>query len=356
MDSEASRGSGIRIAVIGGGTGLSAMLRGLKLCTENITAIVTTADDGGGSGVLRQDMGIIPPGDIRNCILALANTEPAMEKLLDYRFTDGRLAGQSFGNLFLAALYGLSGSFDQAILHLSDVLAVAGRVLPVSCQPTSLEAVFENGTHVFGESSISEFKKKQKCRIKQIKLHPQQPEANRDVLSAIEGADLIVLGPGSLYTSIIPNLLVDGIVDAMNNANALRIYLCNIMTQEGETEGYTCFDHARELARHANNRNLFDICIVNSTPVPKECIPRYAEENASPPLLDREMFISEGIDIRECPLLQIKNGKIRHHPIRLALALFSLFCEISPRDEVCRQADERLLLWLKEQIEQEERV
>lgn len=354
QDLEAARGSGVRIVAIGGGTGLSSMLRGLKLCSENITAVVTTADDGGGSGVLRQDLGIIPPGDIRNCILALANTEPIMEKLLNYRFSEGALRGQNFGNLFLAALYGISGSFDEAIQRMSDVLAVGGRVLPVSQAPTHLEAVFENGARVTGESSISNFKKSQKCRIREVRLIPEHPCAHIHVIEAITEADLIVLGPGSLYTSVIPNLLVDGIADALRASQALRVYVCNIMTQEGETEGYTCFDHVREIMNHAGGP-VFDICLCNNSPVPEDCIPRYAEENAEPAVIDRRLFAAAGIELRERPILLMQNNQVRHHPLRLACALCELFCEKHPRAEFYRELDAMMLNWLRERVQEENR-
>ncbi len=209
---------GPKIAAIGGGHGLSNMLRGLKQYTENISAIVTVADDGGGSGALRQDLGMPPPGDIRNCLTALANTEPLMRQLMDYRFQDGSLAGQSFGNLFLAALNGISPSFDAAVRRMSQVLAITGRVLPVTTAEVQLEAEFENGASVIGESKIFYCKKKEDCRITQVRLLPEHPKALPEALAAIEDADMIILGPGSLYTSIIPNLLVDGIVDAIQNS------------------------------------------------------------------------------------------------------------------------------------------
>lgn len=353
-DLEMARGSGIRIAALGGGTGLSSMLRGLKLCSENITAIVTTADDGGSSGQLRQDLGIIPPGDIRNCILALANTEPTMERLLNYRFPEGTLAGQSFGNLFLAALTGICGNFDEAIERMSEVLAVTGRVLPVSRGPTLLEAVFENGARVTGESNIFTFKKRQKCRIKEIRLIPENARARSDVLNAIAGADLIVLGPGSLYTSIIPNLLAEGIAEALAASAGLRVYVCNIMTQEGETEGYTCFDHAREILRHAK-RPVFDICLVNSTPVPENVNALYAEEGAGAARVDRRLFAEAGIELRERPMLALRGGQVRHHPLRLACALTELFTEKHPRAEPYRQMDEAVLHWMRDTLSEEER-
>ena len=206
---------GPRLAVIGGGHGLSNMLRGLKRYTENISAIVTVADDGGGSGMLRQDLGMPPPGDIRNCLEALANTEPLMSELMHYRFTEGSLAGQSFGNLFLAALNGISPSFDAAVSRMSQVLAITGRVLPVTTADVQLEAEFENGASVVGESKIFYCKKKEDCRITKVRLLPEHPKALPEAVEAIWDADMIILGPGSLYTSIIPNLLVDGIVEAI---------------------------------------------------------------------------------------------------------------------------------------------
>ena len=203
-------GKGPKIVAIGGGTGLSTMLRGLKRHTNNLTAIVTVADDGGGSGVLRQELGMLPPGDVRNCLEALANVEPVMGELLHYRFAEGSLKGQSFGNLFLAALNGISGSFDQAVSLMSQVLAITGRVLPVTTANVQLEAEFENGAKVLGESKIFYCKKREDCRIRRVRLLPQRPPALAPALEAISEADMIILGPGSLYTSIIPNLLVEG--------------------------------------------------------------------------------------------------------------------------------------------------
>ena len=229
---------GPRIVAIGGGTGLSTMLRGLKNYTRNLTAVVTVADDGGGSGMLRRDMGMPPPGDIRHCMESLANVEPIMQRLLTYRFTEGALAGQSFGNLILAALNGVTGSFEEAVSQMSQVLAITGRVIPVTSADVQLEAVFENGTRVVGESKIYDFKKQQDCRIHHVALIPERPRALPSALEAIREADLILLGPGSLYTSVIPNLLVEGVPEAIAQSDALKIYVCNIMTQDGETEGY----------------------------------------------------------------------------------------------------------------------
>ena len=240
-----------RIAAIGGGHGLSAMLRGLKAYTRDITAIVTVADDGGGSGMLREDLGMLPPGDIRNCIMALANTEPTMQQLLNYRFTDGSLAGQSFGNLFLAAMNGISGSFDEAVHRMGDVLAITGRVLPVTNQDVRLEAEFHDGSRILGESKIFYAKKINNSRIRKVRLVPERPAALPESVRAIREADIVVIGPGSLYTSIIPNFLVSGIADAVRQSRALKIYVLNIMTQDGETDGYDADDHVRAILEHA---------------------------------------------------------------------------------------------------------
>lgn len=319
---------GPKIAVIGGGHGLSTMLRGLKKYTENLSAIVTVADDGGGSGVLRQDLGMPPPGDIRNCMEALANTEPLMSELLHYRFSDGGLAGQSFGNLFLAAMNGISPSFDIAVSRMSEVLAITGRVLPVTTADVQLEAEFENGATVVGESKISYCKKKEDCRIRQVRLIPAYPKALPAALSAILEADMIVLGPGSLYTSIIPNLLVSGIVSAIQSSNALKVYVCNVMTQEGETEGYTVSDHIEAIFEHSVP-GLFDLCLTNSSPIPKGVAARYAKEDAELLRCDTERCTQLGIEIINRPVATVENGYVRHHAGHLARELILLHTQRS---------------------------
>lgn len=326
----APRKHGPRIAVIGGGHGLSNMLRGLKDYTENLAAIVTVADDGGGSGALRQDLGMPPPGDIRNCLAALANTEPLMKQMMDYRFQEGSLAGQSFGNLFLAALNGISPSFDTAVRRMSEVLAITGRVLPVTTADVQLEAEFENGASVVGESKIFHCKKKEDCRITKVRLLPERPKALPEALSAIHEADMIVLGPGSLYTSIIPNLLVDGIVDAIRESTALKIYACNVMTQEGETEGYTASDHIAALFKHSVP-GLFHLCLVNSSPIPRDVAERYAAEGAELLRYDADRCAALGVELVSRPIATVQDGYVRHHPDKLAQELILLHAERNVR-------------------------
>ena len=316
----------IKVAAIGGGTGLSTMLRGLKEYVKDITAIVAVSDDGGGSGVLRQELGMPPPGDIRNCMVALANVEPIMEKLLTYRFTEGILSGQSFGNLFLAAMTGISDRFDQAVSRMGEVLAITGQVLPVTTADVYLEAIFENGAAVLGESRILARKKAEECRIQEVRLIPEHPRALPGALEAINNADLIITGPGSLYTSVIPNLLVDGVSEAIANAGALKVYVCNVMTQEGETEGYTASDHLRALLEHSIP-GLADICLVNTAPVPGHLRAKYERERAKPLPVDEEGFAALGVRLVGRPLIGDATTYARHDPVLLARALLSLLME-----------------------------
>lgn len=314
-----------RIAAIGGGHGLSAMLRGLKRYTKHITAIVTVADDGGGSGMLREDLGMLPPGDIRNCIMALANTEPTMERLLNYRFTEGSLSGQSFGNLFLAAMNGISGSFDEAVQRMGEVLAITGSVLPVTNQNVYLEAEFDNGSRTLGESKIFYAKKINDCRIRQVRLVPEHPQALQDSIDAIRQADIIVIGPGSLYTSIIPNFLVDGISEAIRSSGAVREYILNIMTQDGETDGYTGEDHVRALLEHAGG-GVIDVCIANNAPVPEKWLAPYRQEGVGPIEVDRAGIEALGVAVREFPLCR-PGRYIRHDADALSRAILSVWRE-----------------------------
>ena len=311
------------MVAIGGGTGLSTILRGLKQYTEDLTAIVAVSDDGGGSGVLREDLGMPPPGDIRNCMEALADTETLMQQLLGYRFPDGRLAGQAFGNLLLAALDGLSDSFDQAVTRMSQVLAITGRVLPVTNANVQLEATFENGSSICGESKISAFKKQQRCGIHHVRLLPEWPAALPEAVEAIARAEVILLGPGSLYTSVIPNLLVDGIADAIQESRALKIYVCNIMTQEGETEGMSAADHVAALLEHGG-AGLIHMCLCNSAPVSQSLLERYSAEYAQPLAVSRRDIEALGVELVSWPLTDEQSQFARHSGEKVAQAVMEL--------------------------------
>jgi len=320
---------GPAIVCIGGGTGLSALLRGLKKATRNITAIVTVSDDGGGSGVLRDELGMPPPGDIRNCMQALSNAEPTIEKLMDYRFESGSLTGQSFGNLFLAAINGISDSFDKAVAKMGEVLSITGRILPVTIDDVHLWAHFEDGSTVAGESKIAAAKNERHSRIKQVELIPSDAKVLPECMNAIEDADLIILGPGSLYTSIIPNLLVNGIVDAILNSDALKLYICNVMTEPGETDGYTVSEHISELFNHTGGK-LFEYGLVNSKPVPQDILNRYIEDGAEPVREDEEILCDLGVEIIHTPIIEISGNWVRHDPDKLTREILRVFYEKAP--------------------------
>ena len=322
MNPENSTGHGI--VAIGGGTGLSTMLRGLKKHIDDITAIVAVSDDGGGSGVLRTDLNMLPPGDIRNCIIALSNTEQLMSRLLSHRFHEGLLDGQSFGNLFLAALNQVTGSFYQSVRYMSDVLAITGRVLPVTTEDVHIEAEFENGAVVRGESNINTQKKLLDSPIRHIRMIPEHPKALSDTISAITNARLLIFGPGSLYTSIIPNLLVDGIVDAVRASNARKVYICNVMTQDGETENYTATDHIKALFDHSYD-GLFDTSIANNAEISRELIKKYAAEGAEPMPINEEDFEKMGIKLILKPLISENTPLARHDPARLAEVIMDVY-------------------------------
>jgi uncharacterized cofD-like protein len=317
---------GPKIVAIGGGTGLSTMLRGLKAYSSNITAVVTVADDGGGSGMLRQDLGMLPPGDIRNCVLALADTEPILEQLLQYRFKDGMLKGQNFGNLFLAAMDGISSSFEEAVHKMSDVLAVTGRVLPVTLEDVKLCAELEDGSIICGESSISKHDSSHEGLIKKVFLDPRTSKPLQEVLDAIAEADVVVLGPGSLYTSIIPNLLIDGICDSLKKSNAIKIYVCNVMTQPGETDGYTVHRHITAIEEHSYS-GIINFCIANNADIPDELKVKYRNDGAETVKIERDIISSIGIRLIEGDYISIKNSYIRHDPQKLAETIIDIVAE-----------------------------
>ena len=305
-------GKGPAITVVGGGHGLSVLLRGIKQATSNVTAVVTVADDGGSSGRLRQDLGMIPPGDLRNCLVALADTEPLMEKLFQHRFEgSSELSGHSFGNLFIAAMTQVTGDVETALKESSKVLAVKGQVLPASKEFVRLDAIMEDGTVVCGESQIPEAH----TRIHRVKLYPEHAEAVQSSLDAIRNAEAILLGPGSLYTSVIPNLLVEGIGDAICRSKAVKIYICNVMTQPGETDGYTASMHVKAIMDHAG-RNAVDYVIVNSTPVPEDLKRKYAETGAYPVVVDDDALNQLGVGIIKADLITSKDA-IHHDPKKL---------------------------------------
>ena len=302
------------VVVIGGGTGQSVFLRGLKHVTKNITAIVTVADDGGGSGALREDLGMLPPGDIRNCLLALANIEPTMNEVMQYRFPEGALKGQSFGNLFIAAMTGLYDNFETAVYKMSQIFAITGKVLPVTMDDINLVAELENGEVIKGESNIPTEAKKMETKIKRMSLDKTDVKPLDEVIASIKNADAIVIGPGSLYTSILPNILMDDVVDALSTTKAPKIYVCNIMTQPGETDGKDVLDHVKVLIEHAGI-NFIDYVVSNNEKLPVGVFERYANDGAELVLLDdaqKDELNRMGITYVEQKLIEIKNGYIRH--------------------------------------------
>lgn len=298
----------LRIVVIGGGTGLSVLLRGLKHEPVYITAIVTVADDGGSSGRLREEMDMLPPGDIRNVLTALADTEPLMEKVMQYRFSTGTgLAGHNLGNLLLAAMNEITGDFVTAVKTLSGVLAVRGDVLPASTQSIRLVAEMVDGSLVMGESQIPLTGKE----IKRVFLDPEDAVPLDDALAAIAEADAILIGPGSLYTSILPNLLVRGLFDAIKSAAAPKIYICNVMTQPGETDGFTASRHVNVMYEHVDEPFL-DTIIVNSAELPAHVLEKYAEKGAAPVLCDLKKLRQLGLHVVAKPLVTFEGGYLRH--------------------------------------------
>ena len=306
-------GKGPAVTVVGGGHGLSVLLRGIKQATSNVTAVVTVADDGGSSGRLREELGIIPPGDLRNCLVALADTEPLMEKLFQHRFGGkSELSGHSFGNLFIAAMTEVTGDVEKALKQSSKVLAVKGRVLPASKESVRLDAIMEDGSIVCGESHIPEVHK----RIHRVKLFPEHVEAVQSSLDAIREASAVVLGPGSLYTSIMPNLLVEGIGDAICRTKATKIYICNVMTQPGETDGYTASMHVKAILDHAG-RKAVDYVIVNDTEVPEELQRQYAAQGSYPVVVDEPELKALGVGVIKADLITA-NDAIHHDPKKLA--------------------------------------
>jgi uncharacterized cofD-like protein len=310
---------GPKIVVIGGGTGLSTLLHGLKAYTTNLTAIVTVADDGGSSGRLRQEFDMLPPGDIRNCLVALADTEPLMQQLFQYRFApDSALQGHNFGNLFITAMTKITGDFERAVQASSKVLAIRGRVVPSTNNKVRLVAEHEDGSVTIGETKIS----KSNVAIRRVYLEPAGCQPTASALAALEEADAIVLGPGSLFTSIIPNLLVEKMVDAVVTSKALKVYICSVMTQSRETHGYQASDHVRALVGHSSP-GIIHVCIVNTEPVPAYMLDKYREEDAFPVESDVEQIRALGYQVVAENIINTENY-VRHDADRVAKIVMQL--------------------------------
>lgn len=308
-----------RIVVMGGGTGLSVMLRGLKEKPLDITAIVTVADDGGSSGILRSELQMPPPGDIRSVLTALADVEPSLSEMLKYRFKSGSgLAGHSLGNLILAAMTDITGDFVAGIRELSRVLAVRGRVLPAANQAVVLKAEMEDGSIVSGESSIPQAGQ----RIKRVFLEPEQVDALPEAVEALRQADAILIGPGSLYTSIIPTLLVPKLAQAVLESNAVKIFVCNVMTQPGETDNYSVGDHLEAVQLHVGSQ-LFDYVIVNNGEIPPQVQDKYAEQGAKAVHLDMEEVTKRGYQVIADSLVLFRTY-LRHDADKLSHHIYQL--------------------------------
>jgi uncharacterized cofD-like protein len=314
---------GETLVALGGGTGLSTMLRGLKEYTSNITAIVTMADDGGSSGMLRKE-GMLPPGDLRNCIAALAETETLMEELFQHRFSGlGELKGHSLGNLIVAAMFEKTGDFQSAVENTSRVLAVRGRVLPSTLDDVRLGAVLKSGEEVIGQSQINTCE-----NIERVFLMPENPRALPGVIEAIRAAEIIILGPGSLFTSILPNLLVPEIAAAIKESRAPKIYVCNVMTQPGETGGYNATDHVRALIHHIGP-NVITHVLVNSGKVPAEILERYHKTGADRVEFDTNELEMLGVRAVKGNFMEITDRAsakhvVGHNPQKLAQTIFRI--------------------------------
>ena len=307
-----------KIVTIGGGTGLSTLLKGIKNYSSEITALVTMADDGGGSGVLRRSFGMLPPGDVRNCLLALSDIEPEMNTLLSHRFEKGELKGQSFGNLFLLAMNEIYGSFEEAVKMASSILRVKGTVMPITVNDVNIEATYDDKSKAFGESILPAEAIKDNKKIKRVELCPKDVEPLDGVITAINKADIILIGPGSLYTSIIPNLLVKGVTEAIISSSAKKIYVQNVMTQHGETDGMSVKDHVEAIFEHSDK--IFDSIIINNKVLSEDLKKKYQEEYQEQIFLtddDKKFLEEEAIDYIEGDCLDGGNY-VRHDSEKLS--------------------------------------
>lgn len=310
------------IVVIGGGTGLSVLLKGLKQYTHNLTALVTVSDDGGSSGLLRSELGVLPPGDIRNCLVALAEKESLMNQVFQYRFHNGdSIAPHSLGNLLLVAMSEITGDFVTAIQEMSRILAVRGRVIPSTLEPVQLKARMSDGREISGETAIRRYG----GRIVELALEPACCRPLPDSIRAIHEADAIVLGPGSLYTSIVPHLLVEGMTEAIARSSAVKIYVNNVMTEKGETDHFSAFQHLQTVMNYLKYP-VIDYMLVNSMPVDRERLERYEEEDAEPVLCDiRDVRDVETGGVKVVARDFLSRDQVAwHDPDKLALAILDV--------------------------------
>jgi uncharacterized cofD-like protein len=310
------------MVALGGGTGLSSLLKGLKELPVDLTAIVTVTDDGGSSGRLRKELQILPPGDIRNCLVALSRSESLLSRLFQYRFGDGgEIEGHSFGNLFIAAMTGVIGDFGSAVREASNILAIKGHVIPVTNDNVQLIAQFDDGSEITGETAICEARK----RITKMDLLPASPKANQEALSAIDDANMIVMGPGSLFTSIIPNLLVPGVAEHINSSDAKIVYICNVMTQPGETDGFSASDHVNAILEKTQLKRI-DIVVVNSRRASRTLMERYETKGQFWVAPTVKKIEDLGIRVVAADML-LQSDLLRHNPNLLAAILIALVNE-----------------------------
>lgn len=313
---------GPRIVAVGGGTGLSVLLGGLKEYSSNLSAVVTVADDGGSSGRIREQFDILPPGDIRNCLVALADAPTLMQDLFQFRFdSSSEFAGHSFGNLFITVMTKLTGDFEKAVKESSKVLAIRGQVIPSTLDNISLVAKYKDGSTTEGENSIP----KRKRPISSVYLKPPNIQPTYEAVKAISEAQAIILGPGSLYTSVIPNLLIKGITDAIVKSPALKIYICNVMTQDGETDGYTAYDHLKAIIDHSSPK-IVDYCVVNSMVISKELLEKYKQDRSFPVYVDIQKIRQEGYRVIEDDIINARDY-VRHDSDKIARIVIGLIQE-----------------------------
>ena len=319
-------GTKIKVVTIGGGTGLSVLLRGLKKYPLEITAVVTVADDGGSSGKIRSDMNIPSPGDIRNVIAALSDVEPYLEKMFQYRFDSGEVKGHPVGNLMIAAMTDIHGDFSTAVKVMSRILNVRGTVLPTTNDIATLNAVLSDGEIIRGESSIT----KAGGVIDHVYITPSRVKPNEDVLKAIEEADYIIMGPGSLYTSIIPNLVISNVSEKIRESNAKKIYVCNVMTQHGETDNYSVCDHILAINKHVEE-NIFDLVIANSREFDDSILSKYHKEKQEPVKIDQEKIKELGIKlIKNNDVGIVDNNTIRHNADKVSELIYDYIIDDKP--------------------------